>query len=224
MLKKVLSKKNHLGYALLLMLLLIIVIGGLIWLDPTAFFRSSDPNLPWNEEFRLVAKDKEVPPTTQAQPVIEDNLLLKSSLKKEDESRGSIGFVIKPDGRIEGSWAGEFHPEKKVLYELISGGFEGNIAPSKKFIDENGIEDPSKLYFFTKGGYFILVTDDNTGKVYKMTGDIYVRGWINPDYHATGEMIVTADKKTYKSFSWEGNLEKMGTLLDLPGFPGISRQ
>ena len=47
------GKKSRCGYALLLMLLVIMVVGAVIWLDPSALLSRGDPNLPWNQESRL---------------------------------------------------------------------------------------------------------------------------------------------------------------------------
>ena len=57
------------GYILLLMLLVIVVVGTLIWLDPSALIRKRNPDLSWNEEYRLLKPDealKERPSSEQA--------------------------------------------------------------------------------------------------------------------------------------------------------------
>jgi hypothetical protein len=215
MLEKSFSKKKRSGFALLLMILIVIVIGAVMWLDPMSFFQSNDPNLPWNQEFHLVAKDGQVPPTTNQQVVIDKNMQLKVRLKKEDKPRGTLNILIGTNGRIHAGWDGEFYPEKKVFYDVVNGGADGNIAPSKIYTDEEGIEDPSKLYFLTKGSYMVLVSDDNRGTTFQINGMLYVRGWIEPNLHVKGEMIITADMNEYKTFPFEGDLKEAETGFEI---------
>jgi hypothetical protein len=202
-------KKKRSGFGLLLMILIVVIIGAVMWLDPMSFFQSNDPNLPWNQEFHLVSEGAQVPPTTSQQLSIEKNLELDVKLEKDGTSRGRLGIFIESGGTVGARWSGEFYPEKKVFYDIVNGNLDGNIVPSKMFVDENGIEDPSKLYFLTKGGYFILVSDDNKGTTFQINGFLYARGWIEPDLHAKGELIVSADKKTYKSFPFEGDFKEV---------------
>ncbi|MFC1737534.1 hypothetical protein ACFL1G_00600 [Planctomycetota bacterium] len=203
---------NRTGYVLLLMLLLIVVIGGLLWLDPSALFSSSDPNLPWNQEFRLVDDDEQVKAPSEQQPAVSDFLSLEAKVKKDGERRGNIIMMIHPDGRIEGQWAAEYDPLPKVNFLVMSAGFKGNIDASKVFSDENG-EDPSKLYFITRGRFLILETNDNTGKVRSVIGRIYVTGWVETEYNVTGELTITSDKKDYKLFSFEGAFVKQMRIM-----------
>jgi len=216
--KNTIYRKKRFGYALLLMILIVILIGAVIWYDPMSFFQSNDPTLPWNQEFHLVDEDAEVPPTTDKQAVIDKDLQFKTKLEREGTSRGRLTLLIRDDGTVRTGWKGEFYPEKKVLYDVLNGGTVGNIAPSHTFINENGYEDPTKLYFLTKGNYMILVSDDNKGTSYQINGMLYVRGWIDPDLHIKGEMMVTADLKEYKSFPFEGDLREADlSSLDFSG-------
>jgi len=217
MLIKSIYNKKRSGYALLLMILIVIIIGAVIWFDPMSFFQSNDPNLPWNQEFHLVEGGAQVPPTTEQQAVIDKNLELTARLERDGSPRGVLKILITPSGRASADWDGEFYPEKKVFYDVVMADSEGNIAPSRVFVDENGFEDPTKLFFITKGNYMIVVSDDNRGTSYRIGGTMYVRGWIEPDLHLTGEMIITADMKEYKTLTFEGDLKEADfSSLDFP--------
>jgi hypothetical protein len=37
------------------------------------------------------------------------------------------------------------------------------------------------------------------------SGDIYVKGWLNPDLSLTSEIIITSDEKYFESFAWKEN-------------------
>jgi len=200
-------------------LLLIIVIGGLIWLDPTALLRRGDPNLPWNEEFRLVKADEEVAAPSEEQPQITGNLLFQAWAMQEDSRRGKIGMVIRRDGRIEGAWAGEYHPQPNVDYTIMGCKLKGNIDPSKIYSDETG-EDPSQLYFITRGKFIILAVNTETSETGKVAGRLYVTGWLDTEYNATGKVTMTSDKRSFEMFSWQAEgSEERGMFDFLQSFP-----
>ena len=190
------------GFVVLLLLLVIVVIGALIWLDPAALFSRPDPDLPWNEEFRIVKQGEQVQKPTEEQPSITGFIRYAADAKKEGEARGKISLMIQPDGRVKGGWTAEYNPNPKINLLVMSGGFDGNIDPSKVYTDEDG-EDRSKLYFITKGGLIILETRKESGTVRSVKARIYVTGWIGPEYNATGEITITSDKRTYQTFYWE---------------------
>lgn len=194
---------NRPGYAVLLTLLVIVVICGLIWLDPSALFNRSDPDLPWNEASRLLKSDQQAQHfPSDEQPNITEFLLFKANAKEQDEPRGQINLVIRPDGTIRGGWTADYNPRPKINYLVMGADFKGNIAPSKIYRDENG-QDPSQLYFITKGKLLVLETHFESGKVRKAIGHIYVTGWLDTEYNATGTITITSDKRTYHTFTWE---------------------
>jgi hypothetical protein len=47
------------------------------------------------------------------------------------------------------------------------------------------------------------------GKVKKINGDIYITGWLAPDFTIQrGEVFLTSDDKHFKSLSYSGKAEK----------------
>ena len=205
---------NRCGIVLLFMLLIIVIIGGFIWFDPAGLFSSSDPEMPWNQVNRIVNPGEEVPAPSAEQASITKTLLFKADTKQEDAKRGTITMVIRPDGRIEGGWAAEYDSRPNVTYQVMSDGFKGNIDPSKIYKDDYG-EDRSRLYFITKGKFIILETDSKTNRTRSVKGHIYVTGWLDPEYNATGEIIITSDKRSYKTFSWQAEGKEGATIFDL---------
>ena len=205
---------NRPAFVVLLMLLVIVVVGTLIWLDPSALFNRSDPDLPWNEEFRLLKPGQQAKHTpSPEQPNITRILLFKADVEQQQEPRGQIELVIQPDGTVEGGWAAEYNPSPKINYLVMGADFKGNIDPSNIYTDEDG-EDRSKLYFITKGKFIILETRLQSGKVRSVKGRIYVRGWVDTDYTATGEITITSDKRSFQTFSWQAKALEQKTIFD----------
>jgi hypothetical protein len=214
---KVPLQSKHSGYALLLMLLIIVVICGLIWLDPSALFQkrrdSSGELLPWKEHFRLLKPGQECKEPSEEQAAIEHTLIFTTEAKQEDEPRGEIHLMIRANGRIEGSWGAEYNPRPQLNYLVMGANFKGNIDPSKIYSDEYG-EDQSKLYFIAKGKFLILESRLESGRVRSVKGHIYVTGWLDPDYNATGRITITSDKRSFERFTWQVQAVQQKTIFD----------
>lgn len=198
------TKKKRTGVILILMLLVVVLLGVAIWMGPSLIWSSdSDPNLPWNEEFRLLKSDQEPAQYhSSQQPNIEKLMLFKSYPTEGDISRGEITITLRPNGRIGGGWSGDFNPEPHLEHAVLMAGFNGNIDPSKIYRDEQG-QDLSKLYFIAKGALVILETNTQTGGNRRISGYIYVTGWIDPKYTAVGKITITSDKKNFKVYTWQ---------------------
>ncbi len=109
------------------MLLVIVVVCTVIWLDPSALFSRSDPDLPWNEEFRLRKPGDEAPPApSPEQPNIEKTIIFEAKVQQEREKRGRIEVVVRPDGTIEGGWSAEYDPDPNTNYLVAGASFTGN--------------------------------------------------------------------------------------------------
>jgi hypothetical protein len=199
----------------LLMLLIVVVIGMLIYyfaLSPvdrkTAREQKKSPDeYPWVEEWRI--KDRKVgdaaeQPISEEQPKITEILEYSVNVQEKRNDRGLVSFTILPDGTVEGVWAAEYDTlSPRMNYTVVKAGFKGNTDPSKIYSDADG-EDKSKLFFITKGNFLILETNFDNGKVKNVIGNIYVTGWINPDYSVTGKITITSDKKSLQAFQWQG--------------------
>ena len=116
--------------------------------------------------------------------------------------------------QTQGGWGGDYEPRPNVHWQVMGSEFTGNIDPSKIYKDNYG-EDRSQLYFITKGKFIILETNSETRKVRSVKGHIYVTGWLDTEYNATGEIIITSDKKSYKTFSWQAEGKEGLTMFDL---------
>jgi hypothetical protein len=165
------------------MVLLIVVLCTLIWLDPMALMGGKGKGMLWNEESKIVLKDKEVPRPGQQQPVISDNLQFNAKIGEGTDDSGGITLYILTDGRIKGVWGGTYKPKPEIMWEVVSAKFEGNIVPSKICSDEAG-KDPTKLYFIGTGKILIMETNSKTNEVRTGNVRLYVTGWLDSKYKA----------------------------------------
>jgi hypothetical protein len=201
--------KNRPGFASLLMLLIIFVVGALIWLKPSAFFNSEDSNLPWTQEHRILRKGQEPKHAVSSQqPDMTKPLYLWGKAKQLQQDRGEITLYIQPDGTIKGSWGGGYISSPKVTHDVVGSFFKGNIDPSAIYMTGQK-EDLTKLYFITKGMFSILETNDKTGQCRHVKGEIFVTGWINSGHNVRGQIVLTSDRKNYKTFTWQCKAERM---------------
>lgn len=195
-------RRNRSGAVLILMTLLIVVLCCLIWLDPMALFKKGDPDLPWNQESRLRKRgEKAAVELHEQQPHFSKALRIETRAYQGEAKRGKISLMIHPDGRMEGNWSGKYNPKPNVCYDIMIAAFKGNTDPSKIYEDKHG-QDLSKLFFIAKGPFVILESEGARNRSVK--GYIYVTGWLEPDYKVTGEIIITSDKRTFKTFNWQG--------------------
>jgi hypothetical protein len=208
------SQSQRSGAALLIMVLLIVVLCTIIWLDPMALMRGKGSGMPWNEESRIVQQDKEVLPPGQQQPAITDNLGFKAGIAEDTEGQRGINLYILTDGRIKGVWGGTYKPKPEIMWEVVGAQFEGNIDPSKIYSSE-GSEDPTKLYFIGVGRFLIMETNSENNRVRKVSGKLYVTGWLDSEYKAVGKIIITSDKKSYVEYSWQGEGVKTPVVPEL---------
>ncbi len=188
-----------LGLRLFAVLVALLAAG--IWLGRTLVLTDTDPNLPWNEEFRIL-KESELarhkPSAGQAQ--ISRVLRYKADAQQEGNPAGQVNVIVYPDGTLKGVWNGEYSsPEIHRL--IMAASFKGNTDPSKVCPGEQAGEQ-SSLYFISKGTFVLFETSRQTGGNRDASGHIYVRGWLYPDCTAVGEIIITEDRKRYEVFSW----------------------
>jgi hypothetical protein len=117
------------------------------------------------------------------------------------EPRGEIEMRIAPDGGVFGGWGGTYYDSKKDNFDG-GGKFEGKIYPGKIYRDEKG-EDTSMLFFLAKGQFLIqhMVAENNSVRV--LTGDLYVSGWLSPDFSISSDITITSDEKYSQVFHWQ---------------------
>ena len=163
------------------------------------FIGSLNPQLPWNEESRILLTGK-IPSRHLSidQPKLGEILHYKATPTLEGLPCGNLNFFISSEGVIKGMWNGEYDTSDDVHCTILAASFAGNVDPSKSCIEGNR-HDPSKLYFIAKGTVTMLKSGafGNRG----INGLIYFRGWIDPNYTAAGELFVTQNKKSFEVFT-----------------------
>lgn len=164
-----------------------------------------DPNLPWNEEFRIIAgAEAGQIEASKIKGLIKRVLRYKANAEQAGRRRGQMNLLIYPNGLVKGVWNGEYTNDSGVHCVVMTASFEGNIDASKAYVGfvAGQSEGGSALYFITKGTYVFLESEPAAGACHNRAGYIYVRGWLYPDYTAIGEIVITKDKRTYETFSW----------------------
>ena len=181
--------------------ILVALLAGGIWLGRTLVLTDTNPNLPWNEEFRILKDGQSArykPSAGQAQ--ISHVLRYRADAQQEGSPAGQVNLIIYPDGAVKGVWNGEFSsPEIHRL--IMAASFKGNTDPSKICPGEQKGEQ-SSLYFISRGTFALFETNKQTGGNRDVNGHIYVRGWLYPDCTIVGEIIITENRKQYEVFSW----------------------
>ncbi len=201
------------GYAMII-LLVIIGLGVLLFiLQKAGVFnpRPKDPNAPgitpwaeWKARQMLQAEEQE---TSVEQPQIEP-LEFDGNLREPEtgKPRGELRLFIGSRG-VSGGWSGSYHISPEKQYDSISSGFSGKFHPDKKYIDEDGNEDPSKLYFLCMGEFQMQEVGKQIVRI--LTGEIYVRGWLDKDDNMLyGSIFITSNHKDYKEFEFKGSARK----------------
>jgi hypothetical protein len=205
--------------ALLLIACLVCIVIFLKW-----YLKSSvqDPDLhdypeAWKEWSVREKSKKPAQGLSAEQPDISEGIKFDTNLsdKESKEPRGEMVLFVGVDGGVAGSWNGFYHKGRTRSFQIMNGGFGGRVYPAKIHRNESGEEDPSMLYLMAKGEYLVLETDTKKGRVERIAGDIYVRGWLSPDYVMTGEITITsfgneAENFTCKSY---GQVHKGGLLF-----------
>lgn len=201
---KISSNTRHFVYPIWLRFFTLIagVAAFFLLVGPSSLFINSDPSLPWNEQGCILPRGRTPQfQLSEDQPKLTNIFRYKTQVEQEDQPQGVINFLIYPDGTVKGIWNGEFDRADDTHCLIMAASFAGNIDPARKYI-ENGDEDPSKLYFITAGAYNIVETTPSGEKSSNVSGFVYVRGWLDTNYNAVGELIITPNKKSLESFSW----------------------
>lgn len=158
---------------------------------------------PWEEESRLLKPGQQLADSLSPdQPVIDQTIFLQATVKEAADATG-LNITISPDGNVAGAYSADYNKgtDPQMNY-VMNADFEGNFDPSNIYFDEQG-SDPSKLFFLTKGKMFIVAHNFTADTIKYNTQDIYVTGWINPDYSATGRLVLMTGRKTFQTFHWK---------------------
>jgi len=195
------------GFALLV-LLIAVAIGMLIYyIDLSALFEeqpkrdTSGDTLPWRQQQLLVGRGELIELPSQQQPSIEQPLRFNVHAESDGQSRGSVEFTIYADGTVAGNWNGTYYDAERANVDIMRGGFMGNIVPDMR--EGSGAQaDGSELYFIAKGKFLVAKSNFDSGQLRHQSGDIYLTGWLAPDYSAHGKLTLTADRRSYEQFTW----------------------
>jgi len=199
------SRQGNAIVGLIIVLLLVAVVYGF-----QRYTKSHTPDpdtaqdlMPW-KEWRLREKsEKTGPPISEKQAKLTGTIKfdMNAHLPATDDPRGELSLFVGSEGQISGAWSGTYSNDKKDNFDVQGGRFDGKVFPGKIYRDEKG-EDPSKLYFLGKGKFMIHKVSAETKDYRILGGDIYVRGWLNPDLSVTGEIIITSDENFSDTFSF----------------------
>ncbi len=200
--------KNHPGNAGVILIAILVLVGVVIGVQK--YMKSHAPNpdtamdLPIWKEWRIREKsEKPAVPISDKQVKIPGMVAydMTARLKGTEDSRGELRISVSQES-VFGIWSGTYSNDKKDNFDVQGGGFEGKVFPGKIYKDEKG-QDPSKLYFLAKGKFMMHMTSANAKQLNIIGGDIYTRGWLNPDLSIDGELILTSDEKYSQVFTFK---------------------
>ncbi|MHC4075520.1 MAG: hypothetical protein ACYSRZ_03800 [Planctomycetota bacterium] len=205
------------GSGLLIILLLVAIVFSVQWWRKK---NVKDPDIfdlpPWKEWRFRESSQKPTQQPNKEQPQIKKGIFFDcyAYLSENNSPHGRIKLTIRPDGTMSGDWYGDYYSKKDIYCDIMGADFSGNVYPSKIYRNEEGVEDRSKLYFIAKGEFLLQVTDLKK-KLHHEGGDIYVRGWLDREYKAVGEIIITSNEKYFKTLTWQAKSRELKTLRDL---------
>jgi hypothetical protein len=219
------------GYILILMLLVVVVLGVVFYYKSLS---SSGINLengqefknpPWQQwkkiEKRLAEGGLGAPDSQQ--PKITDAVAIKTSLfeiqgeKRSD--RGTIILKFNPDYAINGTWSDKFFIDQNRdrEFELSQCVIKGHFVPDETFAEIEKRNEPNEIYFLAKGTFVLVDYNYKNKTTSALKGDIYLSGWLLPDYTVRdGQAFMTSKKESVRVFTFAGKAGKMGVILGLP--------
>jgi hypothetical protein len=213
--------RSRSGYALILGLFICVLIGVLFYYRSflgtgieinTGQKMKNPPWKQWHNLYKITVQNKLGKPFP-IHPKITEKIGLKANLHKGNDERGFIGLVFDTNYTVEGNWAGEYSvgPNKAKEYQISLGKIRGSFVPYPDRINVKSPHKTDEIYFLAYGLY-MLVEYNNAegGKVRKVNGDIYITGWLAPDFTIQrGQAVITSDNKHYEAFDFEGKAEKI---------------
>jgi hypothetical protein len=197
------------GYVLIILIVIIGLGVLLFFLQKAGVFnpKPKDPNTPgimpwaeWKARQMLQAQSQSTP----AEPDLAVSLKFDGNVREPQtqKGRGEIELFISSSG-VSGNWYGRYHKGPEEQYDITGAGFAGSFYLDKKFVDEDGNEDPTKLYFLCMGEFQMQQTGRRIVKI--LSGEIYVRGWLDTDDNMlNGRIFITSNYKDYREFEFRG--------------------
>jgi hypothetical protein len=192
------------GSALLWVVLIVIIVVGTVWIGQTYFGWGSpgDPEeCPWLEEDRIISLGGKVtlpePPKTDLKKW---NTFQVSPLY-DGVPRGTLEVTISDAGFVFAAWKADYKDGDMQL--TFHAGFEGNVDVTKTYKDQTGNEDPSQLYLIAKGTYTKQTYNTKSTRGGAAGGKAHLTGWLGPDGHGKGKIVLSFDEKVTHLLTWE---------------------
>jgi hypothetical protein len=198
------TRRKQDGY-ILIMLLVVIAIGltiyymDIMWMSTDGRMlrnpQPQDQNQPWDKEALIRGPNQPAAPIPEDsnKPRITNTLNLAGPVEMKKELRGNVNLTITPEGSISGSWQCSYS-YTHAAYE-ITAEFGGN---TDAFHNASG--DLSKLLLVAKGHFTQKATNLDSGEVTESEGLVYLNGWLNRDFTASGTLSTTTDKKWHADY------------------------
>jgi hypothetical protein len=214
------NSRSRSGFALIIGLLVAVILGmvfyfGVSWgpginID-TGQKIKSPPWKQWAKLERMVKQGRLAKPFP-IHPKIMEAMKVGTTLYEGDKERGQLALIIDPNYFINGTWGGEYSigQNKAKEYQLVNCKMTGYFVPYPDKIKVKAQHKMDEIYFLAHGIYGMMEYDNaGGGKVKKLNGDIYISGWLAPDFTVSqGQVFLTSDDKHFKSLSYTGKAEK----------------
>lgn len=160
----------------------------------------------WDEYHWIAAKMYLLQTVTprQEQPQITEKVTINGPIYNDVEQFGNLSMTIDPNGRITGSWEGKTPKSKDQNYHCKLQGY---------FYPEAECKDPSKLFMVGRVRRTQTIGDSSRPDCW-----IYIRGWLDHDYTANGQILfydsnsnlkegVVLDCTLIDIFNWEAKTD-----------------
>ena len=221
--RKIQNHRNA-GYILLLMLLAVVLMGVFFtfksWRSHGVKMEDgrelkNPPWKQWRDIQKYLVRGGLGKPASQ-QPQISEAIELTAPLFEDKNERGTITLMFYPDCTIKGSWGGKFFvdPNRTREFDLVSCRIEGYLLPDETYVGVEKRDEPEKIYFLSRGLFMLVDYNGATYRTNKLSGLVFVSGWLLPDYTIQqGQVIMTSDKEHCKLFTFSGKAEKAAGWL-----------
>ena len=205
------SIKIRSASALVMLVISLAILLMLYFLSTRAIFRPSRiPKLsrpedrPWLEEHRIVSSEVIIDLPETPKPELNEDMSITARVTLDGQDRGQLDLDFDTYGRVSGLWESSFAQENR--HTTFKAQSEGNIDISKTYI-QNERQNPSLLYFITKGAYTETVENTKNMQVTTSTGIIYVTGYLTGKYEVFGHITITADKRWSVSYEFNSSVK-----------------
>jgi len=155
------------------------------------------------------AKQKPIDQLTpyEDQPLLERPMLFVAQVKEGDNAgRGSLELIMDPAGFLRGQWSGTYNLEpENIKHDIMLAEFAGLTDPDELYKDDDG-EDQSKLFFIGRGDFSIVARSTKGDKASHVIGEIYITGWLQKDYRASGQLHLISKERDHWVYKWTSEI------------------